>query len=92
MTHDDAGRMTGDAALSFTWDAFSSLAAVKTSGSLTEALQYHGLGRLVARYDGAGALKDEYIWDGDQMVACRSRTNLRGGARAMAAAGVARAL
>ncbi|MCC6335553.1 MAG: hypothetical protein IT380_16375 [Myxococcales bacterium] len=43
-THDDAGRMTGDAALSFTWDAFSSLVAVKTSGTLTEALQYDGLG------------------------------------------------
>jgi len=64
--------MTADGTLGFTWDAFSSLVAVKTSGALTEALQYDGLGRLVARYSGAGELQDEYVWDGAQQVASLS--------------------
>jgi YD repeat-containing protein len=39
VSHDAAGRMVTDGVRTYTWDAFSSLVAVKTSGALTEALQ-----------------------------------------------------
>lgn len=54
-------------ARSYFWDDFSALVAVKDSGSLEEALQYDGLGRLVARWTPSG-LVEELAYDGAQMV------------------------
>ncbi len=73
VAHDAAGRMTTDGTRAYGWDAFSSLVSVKTSGALTEALQYDGLGRLVARWNTSG-LVDQYAWDGQQIVAALTAT------------------
>lgn len=67
VVHDGAGRVVEDGPRTYLWDDFSALAAVKEAGALVEALQYDGLGRLVARWDGGG-LVEAYSWDGAQMV------------------------
>lgn len=76
VAHDAAGRMVGDGVVTYGWDDFSSLVSVKTSGSLTEALQYDGLGRLIAKWNTSG-LVDEYVWDDEQMVAALDTAGAR---------------
>jgi len=67
VRHDSAGRLVMEGTRTYTWDEFSSLTTVRESGQLLEALQYDGLGRLVARWNHLG-LVEEVAYDGAQMV------------------------
>jgi RHS repeat-associated protein len=65
VSHDTVGRITNDGIDSYAW---SELSELRRAGH--DSLQYDGFGRLVARYDyGSGALNEELVYDGNQMVA-----------------------
>jgi RHS repeat-associated protein len=66
VVYDTAGRVILNAGVTYTWDDFSMLTRVASTG-VNEGLQYDGVGRLVARWNGT-SLVEEYVWDGDQMV------------------------
>ncbi len=75
LTYDTAGRVATHAGVAHSWDDFSMLTRV-TGGGSEESLQYDGVGRLVARYDATG-LVEEYVLDGEQMVAAFNRAGTR---------------
>ena len=58
VQHDSAGRVADEGARTYVWDDFSALVVVKDSGNLQEALQYDGLGRLVARWNSGGLVEE----------------------------------
>ncbi len=69
VDHDAAGRVVQEGNRTYVWDDFSSLTRV--NGPTTESYAYDGLGRVAARFDGAG-LVQSYLYDGEQMVAALS--------------------
>jgi RHS repeat-associated protein len=69
VSHDTAGRVTQEFGRTNTFDDFHSLVAVEV-GSLRQAFQYDGLGRLLAARSGPGwDVEEEVAYDGQQMVA-----------------------
>lgn len=71
VAHDLFGRVTTDTLDTFSWTILSELRSVTAnsgSTSTSEQYQYDGLGRMVARLTPAGAVTEEYAYDGAQMV------------------------
>ncbi len=75
VDHDELGRIKKEGPKYYRWGLLSELVSVGTATALTERLQYDGLGRLIARYNGSGGKVEDYAYDGNQMVAAFSPSN-----------------